>query len=85
MTGGCDARAAVMLFPGAGAVESARREGGEASGDCMTNVTAARSGNPSNMTSPVVSTLDDANVKMVVSGNHRFETLPGLVLALTAP
>src|SRR5207237_8235056 len=69
--GGCAARAAVTLFVGAGAVESARWWGGEAAVDWVTSVTAARSGNPSNMNSPVVSPLDDGNLKKVVSGSHR--------------
>src|SRR2546425_2561458 len=76
ITGGCVARVAVTLFAVAGAVESALRCRGAGSGDWMTSVTAARSGKPRNMTSPVVSWLDDGTLKKVVSGRH--EMLPPL-------
>src|SRR6266550_1299847 len=42
----------------------------------MASVTAARIGNPRNMTSPVVSWLDDGNPEKVVSGRH--DLLPRL-------
>src|SRR6267378_3143918 len=71
MMGGCAARVALTLFAGAGTVESARRWDGEESVDWVTSVTAARNGNPRNMSSPVVSPLDDGTLKKVVSGCHR--------------
>src|SRR5258705_7534935 len=42
----------------------------------MASVTTARIGNPRNMTSPVVSWLDDGNPEKVVSGRH--DLLPRL-------
>src|SRR6267154_1990713 len=75
MTGPCVARAALTLL-GGGAGASAWRWAGWALADCVTNVTAARSGNPRNMTSPVVSWLDDATLQKVVSGRH--DLLPRL-------
>src|SRR5882762_1893109 len=77
MTGGCAACVAVTLLAGARAVESARRCG-EASGDWVASVTAARSGNPTNMNSPVVSLLDDETLKKVVSGCHRLNPFQAL-------
>src|SRR6267143_5643330 len=75
MTGGCSARVAMTLRAASGG-GSARRCAGRVSGDCVTSVTAARSGKPRNMTSPVVSWLDDGTLKKVVSGRH--EMLPRL-------
>src|SRR6266446_48612 len=75
MTGACVARAAVTLF-GGGAGGSAWRWAGRPLADCVTNVTAARNGNPRNMTSPVVSWLDDETPEKVVSGRH--DLLPRL-------
>src|SRR5882724_8412599 len=75
LTGACVARAAVTLF-GGGAGGSAWRWAGRPVADCVTNVTAARNGNPRSMTSPVVSWLDDETPEKVVSGRH--DLLPRL-------